>query len=305
MSIQEWLRNDSQTLADEIVEVNKNQLLKESISGFGMKGKVIDVLETLRAAIFPSIYEQSPVDDELLPALVNERLSKAAIQLSKVIKEVLVNRCELEKNGCCTACATQAEEATIEFMKKLPEIRRTLSTDIRAAFDGDPAARYTEEIILSYPAVEAISTYRIAHELLKLGIPFIPRIMTEHAHKNTGVDIHPGATIGERFFIDHATGVVIGETCTIGNNVKLYQGVTLGAKSFELDENGNPVKGVKRHPDIEDDVIIYAGATILGGETVVGKGSIIGGNVWLTESVPPYSVVYNATPSPNIKQKRK
>ena len=153
-----------------------------------------------------------------------------------------------------------------------------------------------EEILLSYPYLEAITIQRLAHELFNLKVPLIPRIMTEYAHTKTGIDIHPGAKIGKYFFIDHATGVVIGETCVIGNNVKLYQGVTLGAKSFELDENGNPVKGVKRHPNIEDNVIIYAGATILGGSTTVGEGSIIGGNVWLTTSVPKNSRVYNNTP---------
>lgn len=155
--------------------------------------------------------------------------------------------------------------------------------------------------MLSYPAIEVISIYRLAHEMYLMKVPLIPRIMTEYAHQLTGIDIHPGAQIGESFFIDHGTGVVIGETCFIGNNVKLYQGVTLGAKSFTLDEQGNPIKGVKRHPNIEDKVIIYAGATILGGDTVIGHDSIIGGNVWLTQSVPPYSKVYNAQPSPIIK----
>ncbi|HYH02927.1 MAG TPA: serine O-acetyltransferase EpsC, partial [Bacillota bacterium] len=172
---------------------------------------------------------------------------------------------------------------------------------IEAAFNGDPAARTTEEILLSYPSVNALSIHRIAHILYELEVPVIPRIMAEYAHEITGIDIHPGATIGDYFFIDHGTGVVIGETCTIGNHVKLYQGVTLGAKSFTLDENGNPVKGTKRHPDIQDNVVIYAGATILGGDTVIGHHSVIGGNVWLTQSVPPFSRVYNAQPSPIIK----
>lgn len=303
MSIKKWLREDSIKIADEIAHIN-NTHLKDNISGFGMKGRVLEVLDILRAALFPTIYEQNIPDKELLATLVNERLNSAAIKLSAVIREVLTNQCEREQRDNCTGCTDRAEQATIAFMAKLPEIRRTLCTDIEAAFDGDPAARYTEEIILSYPAIEAITTYRIAHELLLLNVPFLPRIMTECAHQRTGIDIHPGATIGKRFFIDHGTGVVIGETCTIGDNVKLYQGVTLGAKSFELDENGNPVKGVKRHPDIEDDVIIYAGATILGGDTVIGKGSIIGGNVWLINSVPAYSMVYNSTPAPNVRQKK-
>ena len=155
--------------------------------------------------------------------------------------------------------------------------------------------------MLSYPSLEAISIFRIAHLIHTCGVPIVPRIMTEYAHRNTGIDIHPGANIGDSFFIDHGTGVVIGETCTIGDNVKLYQGVTLGAKSFPLDENGNPIKGIKRHPDIEDNVVIYAGATILGGDTHIGHDSVIGGNVWLTQSVPPHSTVFNAQPSPHIK----
>ena len=158
-----------------------------------------------------------------------------------------------------------------------------------------------EEILLSYPAFDAISIFRLAHKLFELKVPLIPRIMTEYAHSRTGIDIHPGATIGDYFFIDHGTGIVIGETCVIGKHVKIYQGVTLGARSFELDENGNPVKGIKRHPNIGDNVIIYSGATILGGDTNIGEGSVIGGNVWLMESVEPHSTVYNSTPDPKIK----
>ncbi|MBM3242354.1 serine acetyltransferase [Candidatus Poribacteria bacterium] len=176
-------------------------------------------------------------------------------------------------------------------LEKLPIIRGALKQDVLAAYNGDPAAKSYAEIILSYPGLRAIAIYRIAHEFYKFNVPLIPRMMTEYAHSETGIDIHPGAQICEGFFIDHGTGVVIGETCRIGNRVKLYQGVTLGAKSFPLDADGNPIKGIKRHPDIEDDVIIYAGATILGGDTVIGKGSVIGGNVWVTESIPPYSVV--------------
>ena len=160
-------------------------------------------------------------------------------------------------------------------------------TDVQAAYEGDPAARSLQEIRLAYPAFEAISIYRLAHRLYELGVPLLPRVMTEHAHRLTGIDIHPGATIGAYFFIDHGTGVVIGETTTIGHHVKLYQGVTLGARSFEMDENGNPIKGIKRHPDIGNHVIIYSGATILGGDTVIGDSAVIGGNVWLTHSVAP------------------
>ncbi|MFW6197543.1 MAG: serine O-acetyltransferase EpsC, partial [Myxococcota bacterium] len=169
----------------------------------------------------------------------------------------------------------------------LPRLRALLNEDVRAAYDGDPAAASVEEIIFSYPSVEAITAHRVAHELREMGVPMIPRIITEHAHSRTGIDISPGATIGERFFIDHGTGVVIGETAVIGNNVKLYQGVTLGALSVERNHRGG-----KRHPTLEDDVTIYSGATILGGETVIGRGSVIGGNVWLVESVPAGSTVF-------------
>jgi serine O-acetyltransferase len=180
-----------------------------------------------------------------------------------------------------------------EFLAELPSVAVALVKDVRAAYEGDPAAKSEEEIMIAYPAYEAISTYRLAHILYKLEVPLIPRIMTEYAHQKTGIDIHPGAAIGDYFFIDHGTGVVIGETCTIGHHVKIYQGVTLGAKSFELDENGNPIKGIKRHPDIGNHVVIYAGATVLGGNTVVGDNCIIGGNVWLVHSLKPGEKIYN------------
>lgn len=183
---------------------------------------------------------------------------------------------------------------TEEFIACLPLIKEKLHKDIEALYAGDPAARCREEVLICYPGFYAISIYRFAHKLYKMGVPLIPRIMTEYAHEKTGIDIHAGAEIGESFFIDHGTGIVIGETTTIGDRVKLYQGVTLGAKSFELDGDGNPVKGIKRHPDIGNDVIIYANATILGGNTRIGDRSIIGGNVWITSSVEPDSrVVYD------------
>jgi serine O-acetyltransferase len=170
-----------------------------------------------------------------------------------------------------------------------------LSADVQAAYEGDPAATSPEETILCYPGILAITNYRLAHELHLVGVPLLPRIITEHAHSITGIDIHPGATIGEQFFIDHGTGVVIGETCNIGSRVRIYQGVTLGAKSFPLDDDGNPIKGIPRHPIVEDDVVIYGGATILGRITI-GCGSVIGGNVWLTRSVPPGSKITQAEP---------
>ena len=186
--------------------------------------------------------------------------------------------------------ATKARKLASEFIAYIPQLRKSSSNDVEAAYIGDPAAHGREEVIFCYPAIRAISSYRIAHKLVELGVPLIPRIIAEMAHSETGIDINPEAQIGEYFTIDHGTGTVIGATCIIGNNVKLYQGVTLGAKSFALDKEGNPIKGVPRHPIIEDDVIIYAQATILGRITI-GKGSVIGGNVWVTNDVPPNSKV--------------
>ena len=193
---------------------------------------------------------------------------------------------------CGESTIVDTESLAYAILAEMPRIKALLIKDVQAIYEGDPAAKSPEEVILSYPGFIAISVYRIAHELYRLGIPYLPRIMTEYAHEKTGVDIHAGATIGEYFFIDHGTGIVIGETTTIGDHVKIYQGVTLGAKSFELDEQGNPVKGIKRHPDIGNNCVIYANATILGGSTKVGDGAVIGANVWVTHSVEPGSIVY-------------
>lgn len=187
------------------------------------------------------------------------------------------------------------------FVARIDDVRRLVETDIDAAYDGDPAATSRMEVVMSYPGVYAVTIHRLAHELYTLKVPVIPRVMSELAHSKTGIDIHPGATIGERFFIDHGTGVVIGETTVIGRNVRLYQGVTLGGLSFAKDSSGALVKGLKRHPNIEDNVVIYANATILGGDTTIGHDSEIGGNVWLKDSVPPFSRVYNKPPNPIIR----
>jgi serine O-acetyltransferase len=186
-----------------------------------------------------------------------------------------------------------------EFFARLPAVRSLIAEDVEAAFEGDPAASSHAEIVVSYPALDAIAIHRLAHELHVLGVPMVPRIMSEYAHSFTGIDIHPGATVGRRFFIDHGTGVVIGETCVIGDRVRLYQGVTLGAIAVQ----NRGIRGAKRHPTIEDDVVIYAGATILGGDTVIGRGSVVGGNVWLTESVPPCSKVQIKPPALSVGQR--
>ena len=213
---------------------------------------------------------------------------------------------DLEREIALLPTERPAAAIVADFMARLPEIRRLVDTDVTAAYEGDPAATSPMEVVMAYPGLYAVSIHRLAHELYLLKVPIIPRIMSELAHSKTGIDIHPGATIGERFFIDHGTGVVVGETTVIGKNVKLYQGVTLGAKSFQKDpETGALVKGIKRHPNVEDNVVIYAGATILGGDTTIGHDSEIGGSVWLIESVPPNSRVYNRPPAPEIREKRK
>ena len=211
---------------------------------------------------------------------------------------------ELEKEVAMLMPGTDAKAVVAAFMARLPEVKRLVETDVQAAYEGDPAATSPMEVVMAYPGLYAVTIHRLAHELYNLKVPIIPRIMSELAHSKTGIDIHPGATIGERFFIDHGTGVVVGETTVIGKNVKLYQGVTLGAKSFQKDPaTGALVKGIKRHPNVEDNVVIYAGATILGGDTTIGHDSEIGGSVWLIKSVPPNSRVYNKPPAPEIREK--
>ena len=211
---------------------------------------------------------------------------------------------ELEKEVAMLMPGADAKAVVAAFVARLPEVKRLVETDVQAAYEGDPAATSPMEVVMAYPGLYAVTIHRLAHELYNLKVPIIPRIMSELAHSKTGIDIHPGAIIGERFFIDHGTGVVVGETTVIGKNVKLYQGVTLGAKSFQKDpETGALVKGIKRHPNVEDNVVIYAGATILGGDTTIGHDSEIGGSVWLIESVPPNSRVYNKPPAPEIREK--
>jgi len=303
MKLNDWLNCEIPKIARSIEDINKSYFFNEKTIGFAGKESINRILHYLRSALFPGVYEKYPIDESRVNILIGNNIRSAALELNDLIEKALVNRCNYadKEQRDCTVCMDKASEITIELIKRLPKIREILQTDIQAAYLGDPAALTTEEILLSYPSITAISIHRIAHVLYELEVPMIPRIMSEYAHANTGIDIHPGAKIGDRFFIDHGTGVVVGETCTIGNNVKLYQGVTLGAKSFSLDADGNPIKGIKRHPDIQDNVIIYAGATILGGDVVIGHDSIIGGNVWLTHSVPPYSRVYNSQPSPIIK----
>ena len=246
--------------------------------------QVIRIIKGLQALMFPMCFRR---DD---PEMTDEQLrDETVLLLERELCAAMRFRGEAEPKE-------KARKIRVAFMEQLPRIRELLMKDVEALYEGDPAAESREEVMICYPGFYAISIYRLAHELQKLQTPLIPRIMTEFAHEKTGIDIHPGATIGEYFFIDHGTGIVIGETTTIGDHVKLYQGVTLGARSFELDENGNPVKKIKRHPDIGNHVVIYANATILGGDTVIGDRCVIGGNTWLTHSVPAGSTVaYTAT----------
>ena len=252
--------------------------------------KLAKVVNMVREILFPGYFGNTSLRPNTIKHYMGVYVDELFELLSEQILAGLCFTCEKPEEVNLQERNTHAQELATDFISYLPEIRRVLVTDVETAFVGDPAANSRSEVIFCYPAIRAISNYRIAHRLLKLGVPLIPRIIGEMAHSETGIDIHPKAEIGESFTIDHGTGVVIGSTCIIGNHVKLYQGVTLGAKSFPLDENGNPIKGVPRHPIVEDNVIIYAQATILGRITV-GRDSVIGGNVWVTNNVPPNSKV--------------
>jgi serine O-acetyltransferase len=277
-----------------------------TVKGFHLAGRraIHTVLDDLIAILFPGCHGHDPVPPDHVKSFIEERLQTIADVLTEQIERAFRYQCEFDKCKECGECRKHAVDAVAHLIESLPEIKKTLQQDIVAAYEGDPAARSIMEVVMSYPGLQAIIIHRIAHELYSKNVPLIPRIMTEHAHTQTGIDIHPGATIGPGFFIDHGTGVVIGETAILGKRVKLYQGVTLGAVSFPKDKDGNPIKGVKRHPNVEDDVTIYAGATILGGDTTIGAGSEIGGNVWLTHSVAPHSRVFNHQPRPLITNRK-
>jgi serine O-acetyltransferase len=248
--------------------------------------------------LFPGYFEETPLNQKEVPALVEQLLVRIDKRLTAEIEKCL-------RFAKTEGAAAQARERATSFLVQLPELRKIIKTDVDAAYAGDPAARSVEEIILAYPCVLAISLQRMAHVLYHLRVPLLPRMLTEFGHERTGIDIHPGAQLGTHFFIDHGTGVVIGETARVGAHVKLYQGVTLGAKSFEVDNEGLPIKGVKRHPDIGDHVTIYAHATILGGDTRVGAHSIIGSSVWLMKSIPDESVAYFKGDNLIVRSRRK
>lgn len=269
------------------------------IKNLPLRDRILEILNLLMEVVFPGYTGAKDVTSSNISFVIGDILCQVQSQLVEQVERALLHQCRLE-NADCGGCRTMAQDVTEHLLSQIPKIRGLLKTDIQAAFDGDPAASSLEEIVLSYPGLKAITVYRIAHELYLKNVPLIPRIMSEHAHHETGIDINPGAKIGERFFIDHGTGVVIGETTVIGNNVKMYQGVTLGALA---PAKGQSLRGIKRHPTIEDDVTIYAAATILG-DITIGKGATIGGNVWIKDSVPPGVTVSMARPELVITHKK-
>ena len=290
---------------DAVLEIDEvvGQLLKSYREADGIQHiggphlpssqRTIEIWHVLRSILFPGYFEKEPIDEAGVLDLTRERIAWVHRNLAREIHKSLCHDCVLY--GECERmdeCLDKARHTTDIFLKELPYIRARLQKDVKAALEGDPAAQSESEVILSYPGLAAVSVNRIANFLYRHEVPLLPRIMSEYIHHQSGIDIHPGATIGDSFFIDHGTGVVIGETSWIGNNVKIYQGVTLGALSVK-----KSLARKKRHPTIEDNVTIYSGATILGGESIIGHDSVIGGNVWVVTSVPPFSRVYNSAMS--------
>lgn len=266
--------------------------------------RTVQIIEFMRRLLFPGFFDETRLTSETVRYHVGDLVTRLHGLLYEQVREALrydENRTAGAGRGdACDRCDHEAMRITFAFLERAPELRRLMALDVQAAFDGDPAAASTDETIFCYPGIDAIFIYRVAHELWNLKVPLLPRIMTEYAHNETGIDIHPGATIGESFFIDHGTGVVIGETSHIGNRVKVYQGVTLGALSTK---GGQDWRGRKRHPTIEDEVTIYGGAIILGGETVIGRGATIGGSVFVTASVPAGHTVTMKPPELKISAK--
>ncbi len=292
MRAEEWKRKKLPGLVTQMAAACQDGQVVNLAEGHDLPNRrnVFQCLDWLIAVIFPGLTGEHPVTKANLEYYLGDLINHVQLDLTPEVERAFRYECRVK---CCEQCHVQqqSEAAVIHLLDSLPRVRETMKEDVRAAFAGDPAARSLDEIVLSYPCIEAIVTYRLAHELYLRRVPLLPRMWTERAHSRTGIDINPGAEIGPRFFIDHGTGVVIGETCKIGRNVSLYQGVTLGALA---PAKGQSIAGTKRHPTLEDDVIIYAGATILGGETVIGQGAVIGGNVWLTRSVAPRTKVVMA-----------
>jgi serine O-acetyltransferase len=296
------LKEELPAITDQLVETytecsRLNHLAHEPLPS---RDAVADIAADLYEVLYPGYGKRQNLHMGNIGYYVGSLVDSLHDKLTNQIARAL--RHELCEESPHLDCEKMAQPKAVELLRRLPDVRKTLELDVDAAFRGDPAARSHHEIIFCYPGLEAITVYRVAHELYALGVPFIPRMMTEFAHSKTGIDIHPGATIGPGFFIDHGTGVVIGETTEIGVGVKLYQGVTLGALSFTKDDDGALMKGnYKRHPTLRDGVVVYANATILGGQTVIGERAVIGSNVWLTESVPPDTTVVLEKPKLRLK----
>lgn len=290
------LSEDIPRLASELASSCANQDCFDHVGPTPIpnRQKVIGILVRCRDLLFPGYFTKGPLEEVNLEYHLGQEMTLLYEELSTQITHAIRHDC-FRYELPCSHCQDRGREAAGGFLRRLIELRHLLSADVRAAREGDPASRSVDEVIFSYPCLFAIMTYRLAHALLHEEVPLLPRIMAEYAHSRTGIDIHPGAEIGESFFMDHGTGIVVGETTVIGDRVRIYQGVTLGALSLPPGA-GNTMQGLKRHPTIEDDVIIYAGATILGGDTVIGARSVIGGNVWLTDSVPPDTKVFLKKP---------
>jgi serine O-acetyltransferase len=264
---------------------------------------VREMIDKFREILFPGYFSKDKVDSANLPYQMGQAISRLYDILSEQIIHVLRHDC-LRYELACSECEPRGNDVALKVIQAIPELRRCLAEDVRGAYDGDPAAKSHDEVIFSYPGLYAITVYRIANIIHNLKVPQLPRIMSEYAHSLTGIDIHPGATIGKRFVIDHGTGIVIGETSVIGNNVRIYQNVTIGALSLPPDA-GEKLRWAKRHPTIEDDVIVYSGATILGGETIIGRRSVVGGNVWMTHSIPADTKVFIEEPRLIYKNQEK
>jgi serine O-acetyltransferase len=301
-----WPKTGLPKLVDDIIDNYGAIGGMDHLEGRDLPSKkvVIEVLEDLLTVLFPGYLGKEVVTSANIKYFLGNLLNSVYTRLTSEMEKSIKYICRKITECPHDVCRTRAQVVVKELLEEIPEIRKVLSGDIEAAYGGDPAAVSTEEVILSYPCVLAIATYRIAHELYLRGIPLIPRIMSEHVHSLTGIDIHPGAKIGKNFFIDHGTGVVIGETTEIGDNVKLYQGVTLGALSFPKDEKGQIIKGRKRHPTIGNNVVIYSGATLLGANAVVGDNVVIGGNVWITSPVASGTQITIARPWLKYKKER-
>jgi serine O-acetyltransferase len=301
---EKWPETGLPKLVDDIIGSYEAIGRMDHLEGKDLPSKkvIIEVLEDLFTVLFPGYLGKEGITKVNIKYFLGTTLASIYTRLTNEVEKSLKYICRKITKCPHDVCLKRAQVVVKELLEEIPEIREVLSGDIEAAYNGDPAAVSTEEVILSYPCVLAITTYRIAHELYLRGIPLIPRIMSEHVHSLTGIDIHPGAKIGKSFFIDHGTGVVIGETAEIGDNVKLYQGVTLGALSFPKDEKGQVIKGRKRHPTVGNNVVIYSGATLLGPDAVVGDNVVIGGNVWVTSPVASGTKITIARP--NLKYKK-